>query len=404
MATVEATPPDVFDEVQPIFDRIGRIADEIKQRAQAREPVGEFVQELAEILQRQQDPEPGPVALGQLIESHPKLHEIVVDGFLRRGETENLIAPPKRGKSWLVMGLAFAVAQGRPWLGQVCRQGSVLIVDAELHPATIAHRMRTVAEALEVDGDIGIDVLSLRGENCDLPSLAVKLESINPGTYELVILDALYRFLPAGTSENDNAAMMAVYNHIDQIAKQLQTAVVIVHHTSKGNQADKGITDVGSGAGAISRAADTHMTIRDHEEPGYQVLEAVTRSFPSPDPISIYFKYPLWYASDLAPKAKTGKVDKQAANDKETREAILELLKGLNGEAVTTTELHTRVGFGKDRTNRGVAMLARDGLVTTVEKKNPRSGKMAEFVVLAGDGLIDGLAENPVQSKPEEMD
>ncbi len=35
---------------------------------------------------------------------------------LRRGETMNVIAPPRTRKSWLVLGLAMAVATGRRWL------------------------------------------------------------------------------------------------------------------------------------------------------------------------------------------------------------------------------------------------------------------------------------------------
>lgn len=306
-----------------------------------------------------------------LLDDYKTLHEIVIDGYLRRGETANLIAPPKRGKSWLVLGLAFAVAQGRKWLGSHCRQGRVLIVDAELHPATLAHRMRMVAESVEADTKTPIDILSLRGQNCDLAALAMHLEHVKPGTYELLVLDALYRFLPQGTSENDNAAMMAIYNQIDQIAKRLLCAVVIIHHTSKGSQADKAVTDVGSGAGSISRAADTHITIRDHEESGYQVLEAVTRSFPSPEPKSVYFKFPCWYESDLEPSVKQRKSsgeEKQQRNDTETRDRLLELLKG---KRMSSSQLRGRTGFGAARVSRGLSQLRASGEIEqkTLRKK-----------------------------------
>ena len=58
--------------------------------------------------------------------------------------------------------------------------------------------------------------------------------------------------------------------------------MVIVHHTSKGNQGGKGITDVGSGAGSQSRACDTHLVLRpvDPDLDGWLRMDAVTRSFP----------------------------------------------------------------------------------------------------------------------------
>ncbi|MBL8855578.1 MAG: AAA family ATPase [Planctomycetaceae bacterium] len=308
------------------------------------------------------------------------LREIVIDGYLRRGETANIIAPPKRGKSWLVLGLAFAVAEGRKWLGNQCRQGRVLLVDAELHRETIEYRMQTVAEAVEAEN--GITVLKLRGKNRDLAALAMRLDRIKPGTYDLLVLDALYRFLPQGTSENDNAAMMALYNQIDQIAERLDCAVVIIHHTSKGSQADKAVTDVGSGAGSISRAADTHITIRDHNEPDYQVLEAVTRSFPAPDPKTVYFKFPLWHESDLEPQAKGGRVPQSKINDQETRERILKLLKQASG-SITFTKLRERTGFGFQRIARGVAMLEESGEAKRTKVKAKKGGKPADAVRLA---------------------
>lgn len=57
-----------------------------------------------------------PVPVGQIIADHPRLRPVVVDGFLRRAEVGNIIADPKRGKSWLGYGLAFAVADGFSWL------------------------------------------------------------------------------------------------------------------------------------------------------------------------------------------------------------------------------------------------------------------------------------------------
>jgi hypothetical protein len=53
---------------------------------------------------------------------------------------------------------------------------------------------------------------------------------------------------------------------IDGYAAFLNAGWVNIHHTSKGDQSGKNTTDVGSGAGSQSRAADTHLIIRQHEE------------------------------------------------------------------------------------------------------------------------------------------
>ena len=66
--------------------------------------------------------------------------------------------------------------------------------------------------------------------------------------------------------ENDNGTMASLYNYLDSIADYLKCCFVLIHHTSKGNQFLKDIIDVGAGAGAQSRATDTHLILRRHEE------------------------------------------------------------------------------------------------------------------------------------------
>src|SRR5690606_29377454 len=119
--------------------------------------------------------------------------------------------------------------------------------------------------------------------------------------YAVIAFDAFYRFLPAGTGENDNAQMAAMYNAIDALAADAGCAVVLNHHSSKGDQSGKTVTDVGSGAGSMSRAADTHLVIRPHQTESHAVLDAVCRSWPPVESRSIRWEWPLWHASDLDP-------------------------------------------------------------------------------------------------------
>jgi hypothetical protein len=81
-------------------------------------------------------------------------------------------------------------------------------------------------------------------------------------------------------------------------------AFALIHHASKGNQSAKSVTDVGAGAGAQSRATDTHLVLRPHEEKNAVVLDAAARSWPPIAPICLRWEFPLWKpASDLDPTA-----------------------------------------------------------------------------------------------------
>lgn len=123
-------------------------------------------------------------------------------------------------------------------------------------------------------------------------ALGQHMDAITAGNYSLILVDAHYRML-GGRSENDNAEITQVYNMIDRYAAQTGAAWVLIHHTSKGDQSEKSVTDVGAGAGSQSRAVDTHVVLRTHKE-GYCVLHAVTRSSKSPDPVVLRYDYPLW--------------------------------------------------------------------------------------------------------------
>jgi hypothetical protein len=238
---------------------------------------------------------------GMLLDDYPELRPPVLEGLLRQGETLNTISAPKVGKSWLVLDLAISVATGRPFLDFRTTRGPVLLLDNELHGPTLAHRLPQVAEARGIDlAEIrdSLIIECLRGKNVDIYGLSDYFSEVHKvkghGFFRLTIIDALYRALPDGFDENCNAAWTRVYNQIDQYADLLGCAFDCVHHTSKGSQADKKTTDVGSGAGSIARAVDAHMVLREHKEDNCYVLEAACRSWPPVPRIGLRWEFPIW--------------------------------------------------------------------------------------------------------------
>lgn len=339
-----------------------------------------------------------PVSLDELIESHPQMRPIVVDGILRRGETLNIIAAAKVGKSFLAILLAWCIASGRAWLGHDVIQGRVLIIDNELHGETLKNRLcRVGVELMEDHPDVraNIDVVTLRGRSVDIHSLESKLSDIESGYYSLVIIDALYRFLPEKTSENDNAQMMAVYNRLDALAKQWDTAIAVVHHASKGGQGDKSITDVGAGAGSISRAADTHLIIRPHEDEELSVLELVTRSFKSPPARSVRFEWPLWSEVDSEPLVKKLRPNGAAAKEKQDAEDCAALLAELPpvGKRIQQARLKEKLGFGEGKFRRLAGMLIQDEQMK-LKRSTPKGKSRAQvyYVRLVAPGVAPVLA------------
>ena len=287
------------------------------------------------------------LSVAQLIKEYPTDDPPVIDGLLRLGETMNVIASPKVGKTWLAAGMAYSIASGETWMGMQCTKGRVLVLDCELKPRTLRFRYEQVAKAMECDTQT-VDVISLRGDGRSIIELSTDLiETLIAGEYTAIVWDALYRLLPPKTSENDNAGMMAIYNELDRIAEHTGASNIVIHHTSKGAQGEKGLTDVGAGAGSIARAADTHLAIRPHELADCAVVDAVCRSFRSPHPMTIRWEFPLWLESSIEPALKKVKDTRQAMQEQSDSAAKKEMLEALSdNKIISQSTLLSKLSFG----------------------------------------------------------
>lgn len=306
-----------------------------------------------------------PQSVRALMALYPSLRKPVIHGLLREGETMNLISAPKMGKSWLVTDLALSVATGRDWLGQYpCERGDVLILDNELHGETSANRVPKVANALGVDFDDYSDhvwVQNLRGQLQDVFTLGKYFEALSPGRFKVIILDAFYRFMPRDMDENDNGTMSSLYNHIDRYAYRLRCSFVLIHHTTKGNQGGKSITDVGAGAGSQSRATDTHMVLRAHEAEDAVVLDAAVRSWPPVARRCLRWTFPVWSpADDLDPSCLRGENGRKRGDKKD-------LTPGAFVEAFVNDTPATRSAIMGKAVSAGLSRWAADILLRTAD-------------------------------------
>ena len=183
-----------------------------------------------------QEPPLIPVPLEDFMEQNPELPAPVVHGLMREGETMNIIANTKVGKSWLAMDLALSVATGRPWLATFpTARGRVLVIDNELLPGVLARRPGLVAAARGIPPEEYkgmIDILSLRGRLRPLDRMADFFDALDPGAYKVIVLDAWYRFLPPDVSENGNGEVAQIYNTIDKYAGRIGASCVPIHHAT----------------------------------------------------------------------------------------------------------------------------------------------------------------------------
>jgi hypothetical protein len=336
------------------------------------------------------------IDIGELFDTYPVMREPVIGDLLRRGETMNIVSTTKVGKSWLITGLALSVAMGKYWLGKfLAGPGRVLVIDNELHPETLRARLAAVADKLGLSqGELcgKVKVCSLRGRLCNVHNIRRKLAKagVPPGYFRLIIIDAQYRAYSEGMSENDNAQMAAFYNELDGLAADQDCALALVHHGTKGNQAEKSVTDVGAGAGSLSRAADTHLVIREHVQTGVSVLEVALRSFPPVEPLCLKWEWPLWKsANDLDPTQLKRPVNKaQEAKNVDTDQEVLRAIIALDPTniGVSIYGICEETGYHPPRVRAAVARLAKAGQVarTSVRRLNRKGEPIGTAEMVEG--------------------
>ena len=181
--------------------------------------------------------------------------------MLRQGHKLLLAGPSKAGKSFALIELCIAIAEGILWLGRFsCAQGRVLYVNLELDRASCLHRFADVYAALGVPpaGIGNIDVWNLRGASVPMDKLTPKLiRRARRKNYTAVVLDPIYKVI---TGDENSADQMARFcNQFDLVCRELGCAVIYCHHHSKGLQGQKRSMDRASGSGVFARDPDAML-------------------------------------------------------------------------------------------------------------------------------------------------
>ena len=196
----------------------------------------------------------------------PDLAPSLIGGVLRQGHKMLLAGPSKAGKSYALIELVIAIAEGKGWLGFDCAKGKVLYVNLELDRASCLHRFRDVYDRLvwKPAGLRNIDIWNLRGKSIPMDKLAPKLiRRALKKDYIAVVIDPIYKII---TGDENSADQMAAFcNQFDKVCTELGCAVIYCHHHSKGNQGGKRSMDRASGSGVFARDPDALLDLIELE-------------------------------------------------------------------------------------------------------------------------------------------
>lgn len=209
---------------------------------------------------------PDPEGLADSWDNLPELAPELIKGVLRQGHKMLIAGPSKAGKSFALIEMSIAIAEGKKWLSWECTQGRVLYVNFELDRPSALHRFRDVYQAMGLapQNINNIDIWNLRGKTVPMDKLAPKLirRSLKKN-YIAVIIDPIYKVL---TGDENSADQMAHFtNQFDKVATELGSSVIYCHHHSKGSQGGKKSMDRASGSGVFARDPDALVDLVELE-------------------------------------------------------------------------------------------------------------------------------------------
>ncbi len=209
---------------------------------------------------------PDPEGLDSVWNDLPELSPPLIDGVLRQGHKLLIAGPSKAGKSFALIEMCIAIAEGTKWFDWQCTKGKVMYVNLELDRASCLHRFKDVYNALGIAPNSlsNIDIWNLRGKSIPMDKLAPKLiRRAAKRNYIAVVIDPIYKVI---TGDENSADQMANFcNQFDKICNELGTAVIYCHHHSKGSQGNKRSMDRASGSGVFARDPDALLDLIELE-------------------------------------------------------------------------------------------------------------------------------------------
>ena len=228
-------------------------------------------------------------------ENMPELAPPLIENVLRQGHKMLLAGPSKAGKSFALIELAIAIAEGRQWLGWQCAKGKVLYVNLELDKASCLHRVKDVYDALKIPPSEPAQPSYLEPQRRDkaygqaravadpeskketsLPSSSTPSTRSSPATRTAPI-----RWRTSATSST-------------RCVRQLGCAVIYCHHHSKGSQGGKRSMDRASGSGVFARDPDALLDMTELD-----LTENIVKQLKNNEGCKVCADYLTRYAPDI---------------------------------------------------------------------------------------------------------
>ena len=184
------------------------------------------------------------LSMADLLAEPAEAEPWLVDKLLPEGGTSLVASKPGTGKSTLARDLALAVAQGRPWLGRMVKQGPALILALEEHKRQVTNHLTKMGAKAADPVHVWLDPVAN-----PIEALRAEAEEIRPA---LIVIDPLARFVNV-QDMNDYSQVSRALDPLIRLAHETGAHVMLIHHAKKGELNE----DSYLGSTALSASVDT---------------------------------------------------------------------------------------------------------------------------------------------------
>jgi len=182
-----------------------------------------------------------------------------VQDMIPEGETV-IAAPPKTGKSWLMLDMCLKVAEGRPFLGFETKKSDTLYLALEDGDSFEQERLNIVLGGRQAPKNFHFVFSNVMPMNEGFLLQLEELLKEFPGV-KIVVIDTLqfikYR---QGKSESAYETDYRTGRDLKEFAEKKDIAIVVVTHTTKMRYIDDDMANV-SGTNGVTGAADSVIVL-----------------------------------------------------------------------------------------------------------------------------------------------
>jgi len=282
----------------------------------------------------------------------------LVDGVLPSDGLAALVGPSGKGKTFLTIGLAGAVATGQSWLGCATGDAAPVLYIAAEGTAGLKQRVAAWVSFHKAPADLPVyficeTVNLMTVEDVAHVTAAISAMPVPPA---LVVVDTLHRAMVGG-DENSAKDVGIVVQHADAIRRFCGCTVLVVHHNKKDADVERGST-------ALRGACDAMLMLRDDEDSRTLICEK-QKDGDNFAPITLEF---VPHAGSLVVRPfRAGRAKERTADPLNLtineRQALSALIEADTGDGMTATEWQKTSGVVERTFHRVNGALMRANLV-----------------------------------------